>query len=111
MLNSKILNLQYECLQSPSLMRMMHIAYSLPIPKRILNFFPISAKFLNFPHYFRPIYLFCLIYVFMALRYFDHDALCIMLYSYWTPLDKDSIHIVWYGWGCHCVRFLSLQWL
>src|SRR6218665_920144 len=51
---------------------MMHLAYS-----------PIFAKFTNFP-YFRKIYVFCLIYF----PYFGH--LCIMLYTYWTPLLTSS---------------------
>jgi len=38
--------------------------------------------------------VFGLIYV-VCFPYFDHDALCIMLYTYWTPLSV--VHVLQYG--------------
>jgi len=53
---------------------MMHNAWS-PYFQKFINFHLFSQN-VFISHYFRSIYMFCLIYVLFTSPYFDHDAPC-----------------------------------
>src|SRR6218665_1124513 len=73
----------------------MHIE-CFPLFPQIYKFFTYFCKNFKFFPYFGSIYVLSDLFRFFASPYFDHDVvyLCIVIYSYWTPLA--SVHCTLY---------------
>ena len=100
----------------PSPLSQLCILHIIPIYAKFRDFLPPnSAKFRNAPPYFRSIYFLSLINDFSSPPILTMmHVLCIMLFTYWTPLSKTSETVTVYknrllGWFIDCSDLL-IDW-